>query len=270
MTAVPVPPRVAAAALASTEARLLAGMSTLWTGFILAVALCAVWSRGTTRTWAAFAAHSGLAALVLAGFLVLIGHLAASRDHRHDAAEFTGTLPTPPRRRTAALLTFIPVAGAVGVLAEGVELLLLVPSGLTGRLDPWLLAVPALPPMIGAALGVAAGLWWPATPAGPLTLFAATAAIAMLPVVGSSPTGLPWLLFPVVLEPVTPGATGWHVLYLVAALTVVGGVALARHSRLPAIAVVTIALVVAVVAVRREQTQQPVTGTATAVSPRGR
>jgi len=271
MTAGPVPPGTAAAALASTETRLLAGGSTSWAGFILAVALGTVWNAGADSRWAAFGANSGRAALVLAGFLLLVGHLAASRDHRHGAAEFTGTLPVPPRRRTVALLALVPVAGAAGALAEGVQLLLVIPSGLTGRFDPWLVAVPVLVPMIGAALGVAAGLRWPSAPAGPLTLFAAAAVLAMLPVLASSPGDLPWLVFPAVLDgSATPAAAGWHVLYLVAVLAVIVGAALARHWRMWATAVVTVALVAAVVAVDRQRAEQPAAGPAAAVSPHRR
>ena len=218
--------------------------------------------------WAEFNANSGRAALVLAGFLVLIGHLAASRDHRHGGAEFTGTLPASQRRRTAGLLAFIPVAGAVGALAGGVELLVLIPSRLTGRFDPWLVAVPVLIPMIGAALGVAAGLWWPSAPAGPLTLFAAAAVLATLPVLGSNAADLPWSLFPVVLDQaVSPETAGWHVLYLVALLAVLLGFALARHWGRWATIVVALALVAAVVSVHRQQTEQHSGRTAAAVSP---
>jgi hypothetical protein len=238
---------IATTTLASTEGRLLARMSALWAGFVLAVALCTVWGVGAGLRWGEFGADSGRAALVPAGVLILLGHLAASRDDRSGAAEFTGTLPAPPRRRALALLAFIPVAGAAGALIEGVELAVLRPSG---RPDLWLLAVPVLIPMIGAVLGIAAGLWWPATPAGPLTLFAAAALLATLPVLGSNPDGLAWRLFPVVLE-TTPGGTGRHVAYLVAVLAALVGAALARHWRRWAPAVVVVGIITAVVAVRR-------------------
>ena len=92
---------------------------------------------------------------------------------------------------------------------------------------------------------------------------AATALLAMLPVLGSSPGDLSWLLFPVVLDQsATPEAVGWHVLYLVAMLAVVLGTALARHWRRWATAVVTIALVTVVLAVHRQQADQPAAATA--------
>ncbi|GAA2576817.1 hypothetical protein GCM10010435_61200 [Winogradskya consettensis] len=267
MTAAPVSSRTATRVLASTEARLLSHMPALWAGFVLAVALCAVWNGGASPTWETFAANSGRASLVLAGFLLLIGHLATSRDHRNGAAEFTGTLPASPRRRAVALFAFLPVAAAAGLLAEGVELLILVPSRLSGSFDPWLVAEPVVVPMAGAALGIAAGLWRPSAPVGPLTLFAAAAVLATLPILGSGPGDLPWLLFPIVMDrSAAPDATGWHVLYLVALLTVVIGAALARHWRLWATIVVTIALIVAVVAVRRQQMAQPATDRIAAMS----
>jgi len=242
------------AAPARAEARLVAGTWTMWVGLALAVALCTLWSRGATPGWAGFAADSGRAALVLAGCLVLLGHLAASRDQRYGTAEFTGTLPASPRRRAAARLALVPVAGAVGALALGAELLILPLSGVTGRFDPWLLAGPVLTPMIGAAVGLAAGLWWPSTAAGPLTLFGVAALIAMLPVLGSSPGALPWLLFPVAVNAAAaPATTAWHVLYLVALLVAVVGAALARHWRRWATAVVAVALIAAVVATHRQQ-----------------
>ena len=74
-------------------------------------------------------------------------------------------------------------------------------------------------------------------------------------------------VFPIVMDrSAAPDATGWHVLYLVALLTVVIGAALARHWRLWATIVVTIALIVAVVAVRRQQMAQPATDRIAAMS----
>jgi hypothetical protein len=255
MTASTMRPRVA---LSRTEVRLMAGTSTLWAGCLITVALCTVWSRGAGFRWTAFGANSGRASLFLAGVLVLVGHLATSRDHRHGAAEFTRTLPTPPRRRMLALLALIPAAGVAGALAEGAELLILLPSRPAGTLQPWLLAVPVLAPMIGAALGVAAGLWWPSTAGGPLTLFAATAVLAMLPVLGSGPGDLPWLLFPVPVDrSTTTAAAAWHVLYLLAVLAVVVGAALVRHWRLWAALIVAIALAAAATAIHRQQAEQP-------------
>ena len=267
MTATLVPPtppsipmRVATTSLALKEARLLWGMSTLWLGVVLAVALCTAWGWTTEPRWDAFTANSGMASLVLAGFLVLIGHLAASRDHRHGATESARTLPASRRRRTVALLALIPAAGAAAALAVGAELLLLIPSWPAGAFEPWLLAAAVVIPMLGAAIGVGVGSWLPSTPAGPLTLFGCAAVLALLPVLGPSADSLPWVLFPVVIEenvaPEMPRPTGWHLIYLVALLAAVVAVALLRHWRLVASIAVVLALVAAAVAVRRQQAER--------------
>lgn len=260
----PAPARVATTSLALKEARLLFGMSTLWLGVVLAVALCTAWGWTTEPRWDAFTANSGMASLVLAGFLVLIGHLAASRDHRHGATESARTLPASRRRRTAALLALIPAAGAAAALAVGVELLLLIPSWPAGAFEPWLLAAAVVLPMLGAAIGVGVGSLLPSTAAGPLTLFGSAAVLALLPVLGPSADSLPWVLFPVVLEesvaPDMPRPTGWHLIYLIALLVAVVAVALLRHWRLVASVAVVLALVAAVVAVRRQQAERLPTG----------
>jgi hypothetical protein len=252
--------RVATRSLAFKEARLLLGMSTLWIGAVLAVALCTAWGWTTEPRWDVFTANSGMASLVLAGFLVLIGHLAASRDHRHGATESARTLPSPARRRTVGLLALVPTAGLVAVLVVGVELVLLLPSWPAGAFDPWLMAVAVVSPMIGAAVGVAVGRWLPSTAAGPLTLFGLAAVLAILPVLGSSADALAWLLFPVVVDenvaPTMPRPTGAHLVYLVALLLVVIAGALLRHWRILASAVLAVALVVAVVAVERQQDER--------------
>ncbi|UQU64950.1 hypothetical protein COUCH_00870 [Couchioplanes caeruleus] len=260
MQPVRAPAGVATRSLTLKEARLLLGMSTLWTGVVLAVALCTAWGWTTEPRWDVFTANSGMASLVLAGFLVLIGHLAASRDHRHGATESARTLPSPARRRTVGLLALVPTAGLVAVLAVGVELVLLLPSWPAGAFDPWLMAVAVVTPMIGAAVGVAVGRWLPSTAAGPLTLFGLAAVLAMLPVLGSSADALAWLLFPVVVDenvaPTMPRPTGAHLIYLVALLVVVIAAALLRHGRTLASTVMAVALVVAVAAVQRQQDER--------------
>ena len=258
------PARVATTSLALKEARLLLGTSTLWLGVGLAVALCTAWGWTTEPRWDTFTANSGMASLVLAGFLVLIGHLAASRDHRHGATDSARTLPASARRRTVALLALIPTAAAAAALAVGAELVLLMPAWPAGAFDPWLLTAAVVIPMVGAGLGVAVGSWLPSTPSGPLTLFGVAAVLALLPVLGSSAGALSWLLFPVVIDenvaPEIPRPTGWHLVYLIALLVVVTAVAVLRYWRLVAAVAVVLAVVVAVVAVRRQQAERlPIT-----------
>jgi hypothetical protein len=106
-------------------------------------------------------------------------------------------------------------------------------------------------PMVGAGLGVAVGRWLPAPAAGALTLFGCAAILATLPVLGSSPDDLPWVLFPVVLD-ADVAATGWHLTYLLALLVAVVGVVLLRHWRAASAALVLLAVGGSVVAVQQQ------------------
>jgi hypothetical protein len=238
-------------ALGWQEARLLLGMSTLWIGVVLAVALCAVWSAGERPTWVAWTSNSGMASLVLAGFLLITGHLVASRDRRHGATEAMSVLPAPAPRRSAALLAIIPVAGLLAALAVGAELLILTPRWPAGSPDPWSVPAAVVIPMVGAGLGLAVGRWLPATAAGPLTLFVCAAVLAILPVLGSSPTDLPWVMFPVVLD-ADVAATGWHLTYLLALLSAVVAVVLLRHWRAVPAVLVLLAVSGSVLAVQQQ------------------
>jgi len=120
--------------------------------------------------------------------------------------------------------------------------------------------------MTGAALGVAVGRWLPATAAGPLALFATAAVLGALPIAGSGAGDLPWVLFPVVVDPVAPGVpqpTAWHLLYLAAVLIAVGAAVPLRHRRALPAAVLVLALLVAGIAVRRQLDERAAAGPAT-------
>ena len=237
--------------LVVTEARLLLRMWALWTAVVLTVALCAVWSGAEPPTWAAWTSNSGMASLVLAAFLLIAGHLAASRDRRHGATEAMTVLPAPAPRRSAALLAIVPVAFLLATLAVALELLILTPRWPAGTPDPWSLPAAVVIPMLGAALGLAVGRWLPSTAAGPLTLFGCTAILALLPVLGSSPNDLLWAMFPVVLD-ADVTATGWHLTYLLALLTAAVAMVLLRHWRVAPAVLVLLAVGGSVVAVQQQ------------------
>lgn len=238
--------------LGRVEAALLLRSSTLWTGALVTVGLCTTWLRGADQTWETVWKNTGLASLELAGFLILLGHLAASRDYRHGAREAASTLPVRPAQRSVALLSVVAVGGLLGALCLALELLTLSPDRPTGTFEPWSVLLPVVTPMIGAALGVAVGCWLPSTAAGPLTLFTAAAAIAVLPVIGNRAGSVPWRLFPVEVQ--TGPAPGWHLLYLLSLLTALVCAALLRHSRrrLTLTAVLCLAIALGVVAVHEQ------------------
>jgi hypothetical protein len=261
-------PRTATRALARVEAGLLLRSPTLWAGVALTLALAVTWGWTSQPAWDVVTTNAGMSALVLSGFLILLGHLAASRDHRHGARESASALPVTAERRTTALLILIPVAGLVGALTFGVALLAQAPAWPAGVLEPWSVLVTVVLPMAGAAIGIAVGSWLPATSAGPLALLTAAAGLAVLPVLGSAPTSLPWRLFPVELEwspaPGFPRPAGWHLLYLLAVLVAVVTVALLRHRRWrPGVAATLIlAVVLAAVSVQRQGAEQTPGGAA--------
>ena len=267
--AAPVPPAEATRALAAAEARLLLRSPGLWVGAALTVALSASWTWTLEPAWDVFVTNAGMSALVLAGFLVVLGHLAASRDHRHGAQESASALPVTAERRTTALLVLIPVGGLAGALTFGLALLAQAPSWPAGVFEPWNALAAVVLPMTGAAIGIGVGTWLPATSAGPLALFTAAASLAVLPVLGGSPGSLPWRLFPVEVEwspaPGFPRPSGWHLLYLLAMLAAVTTVGLLRHRRWrPGLAsVLGLAVVLAGVAVQRQGAEQTPAGAAT-------
>ncbi|MFI1996624.1 hypothetical protein [Actinoplanes sp. NPDC020271] len=240
-------------ALALSEARLLLRAPTLWVGAAVTTGLGVTSLRTGEVSAAAIRTDTGLAALVLAGFLIVLGHLAASRDRRHGAWEAAAALPVRPVHRAVALLVLVPVAGLVGALCLGLESLALVaawPAGVSGT--GWALTA-LIVPMIGAAIGVAAGSWLSSTAAGPLTLFTLAAAMAVLPVLGDGAGSLPWRLFPVDMGSSPPVDVDWHLLYLLALLLAAVSTARLRHApRRPlVVGALILAAALAVVAVRR-------------------
>ena len=260
---------IATRALAATEATLLARSGIVWAATALTAMLGLVWSRAGTSTWASVASRAGMASLVLAGVLLLLGHLAASRDHRYGVSETTASLPAPPFRRTRALLALLPVAAVLGAFAFGLQLAGAAASQPAGPLDPWAALVPIVLPVLGVAVGVSVGRWLPSAAAGGLTLFATTAVLATLPVVGATPDALAWRLFPVELvdgDRSRPAAPGWHLIYLLAVLSTVVAVALLRHRRLVPAAFVVAGLALAVVAIHQTAGPDREAGTASVPS----
>lgn len=234
--------RVAVGALARAEARLVLRSPLLWGGMVLSLALCTAWGWTTMPTWETFAENAGMSSLVLAGALLLAGHLAASRDRR-AAAEGLETVPTTAARRGVGLLALVAVSGAAGATLCLAGLLLMLPAWPVGRLDPWVLLVIVVVPAIGAALGIVVGRWLPATAAGPLTMIAMAVVLTSLLATGSDSVLLH--LFPVPDAPWATGAarpTGWHLVYLMSVLAVIVALLLWRHRRIIAIGVILTAI----------------------------
>jgi heme A synthase len=251
MTAAAVTMPSASWALARREASLVLTAPAAWLTVLLQVALGTLWyAAAESVAWTVIAREAGLSSLVLAGFLLLTGHLAGSRDHRHGAAEASSVLPASALRRTVALLALVPAAGVLGAVALGAQLAANSFRWPADSPNLWQLTMPVLIPMVGAAIGVATSRWWRTTAAGPLTLFGCTAILAMLPVFGPTPQALSWVLFPVQFSDVTVAA--WHAAYLVTLVVGVVAVALLRHRRLVPAVTLLIALVLVVVTVSQQ------------------
>ncbi|MFC7584923.1 hypothetical protein ACFQYP_15160 [Nonomuraea antimicrobica] len=171
---------------------------------------------------------TGLSAC-LAGAVLMVASLAASRDGRHGMPESLAGLPGRAEHRTRAILLAAPlvagVAAAVTVFAYlGIRLL---NGPVAGRLDPWepLTAVAAA--MLAAALGVAVGRWARWLIAGPMVV----AALGVLIIMNTTNGAAGWWL-PVMQKyrPDWPDRpSGVHLVYVVALAALFAGLALLRH-----------------------------------------
>lgn len=265
MTATLVPPpvrhagRLAMVALARAEARLVLRSPLLWGGMVLSLALCTAWGWTTMQTWETFAQDAGMSSIVLAGALLLAGHLAASRDRR-AGAESLETVPTTAARRGVGLLALVLVAGAAGASVCLAGLLLMLPAWPVGQFDPWVLLVTVVVPATGAALGIVVGRWLPAMAAGPLTMIAVAIVLASLPVLSTGADSVVWHLFPVPSAPWETGAerpTGWHLVYLLAVLAAVVASLWLKHRRLIAVSVILAATVTSGIATNQQVRATP-------------
>jgi hypothetical protein len=223
-------------------------------GLMLVVRTAVTWT--SAPIWRVVADGTEYASLILAAAALLAAHRAGGRDHRYGAAEFTSTLPVPPRRRTAGLLAVVPAAALVAALAVAVHLVSLLPSGPGGRFDGWDLLASAALPALGAGVGLALARWRPGAMAGALGLAGGAAVLMLTNFLFTDPDSpvpqlSPLLPYHATVFDVPPRLTGWHLVYLLALTGAAVGVAVARHADgrgRRARAVVAIGLAVAVAA----------------------
>jgi hypothetical protein len=211
-------------------------------------------------TWPQIALDSGYTSLVLAGAVLLAGHLAGSRDHRYGMSEIARTLPAAPRTRTVGLLAVLPAVAVVAAVTVGLHVLSLLGDRVVGRLDGWDVLAAVAVPVVGTSIGVALARWLPSAKVGAFGLIAALVLVATVTFVTSEPDGLGTQLAPVLRHDsyvfdIPVRRTGWHLVYLGALAGVGVGLALMRHRRrlLPAIAVglaLTVAVTAATVKIR--------------------
>ena len=246
---------VALTALGRAEIRRLLHSPFLWGGGLLALALGVVWGWTRMPTWETLARNAGLSSIVLAGALVMAGHLAASRDQRAAAAESTETMPTTPARRGLGLVALVPVAAVAGAVLYLAQLLFLLPAWPVGRFDPWEPPVTVMIPAVGVAIGIVVGRWIPSTAAGPLAVIATAVVLAALPVMATGTDSVAWALFPVSQPPWTVGAhtpSAWHFAYLLSLLTAVLALVTLRYRRLVSALVIVVSLAFSGLVVNRQ------------------
>jgi hypothetical protein len=251
---------VAVAALGRAEIRRLVRSPLLCGGGFLALALGAAWDWTRMPTWATFNRHAGMSSMVLAGALLLAGHLAASRDQRAAAAASTDVMPTTPARRGLGLLALVPAAALGGAVLYLTQLLVMLPAWPVGRFDRWAPQAAVVIPALGVAIGIVVGRWIPRTAAGPLAVIAVAVVLGALPVMAAGPGGVPWSLFPVPQPPWTVGAdspTGWHLLYLAGLLAAILALLTLRYQRLASALVIVVAATLAGLAVNRQVQATP-------------
>ncbi|MFC4118043.1 hypothetical protein [Nonomuraea zeae] len=229
------------------EARRLVRHPLVWGATALVLALQTFLSRDQQPDLTMDPVNATGLATCLAAAVLVVASLATSRDGRHGMPESLSGLPGRAEHRTRALLLATPlVAGLAAAVAMGGYLAIRLLSGPAGgRLDVWepLTAVAAA--VLAATLGVAVGRWASWLIAGPLVV----AVLGFLIFTNPSNGQARWLL-PVMQVhrpdwPDRPSAA--HLVYVLAAAALFGGIALLRHRVRPAsAAAVVVALAVAV------------------------
>jgi hypothetical protein len=197
-----------------------------------------------------FSTYVGLGLAPLAGVVLLVGHLAASRAQRHQTVEIESTAPAIERARTLGrLVGTIGSAASVAISLVAVYMVYLFLRGGTGSPDLAELLVGPVVVGLAAAAGVAAGTWFPNRFSGLLALgVLAGDQIALQDAAGANHWYAWWHTvlwydgFDLWIRP------GWgHVAYLTGAAAVTAAVAALRDgSPAPPIAVAVLGMVLLV------------------------
>jgi hypothetical protein len=184
---------------------------------------------------------TGAAALPLAAATLLAANLAALRSRRHGTDELFESTATPIAPRTIGHLVSLAWPAALALLLVGGALLYLVVLGAVGSPSAFELGTGPTIVVLAGALGILLARWWPSTAAGPVALVGLVALEVYFNL------GLnhnlhsffrirwlgPWVELStgdgnpareLVIRP-----AGWHLLYLLAAVAVLGSIALLRH-----------------------------------------
>ncbi|GAA3139831.1 hypothetical protein [Nonomuraea roseoviolacea] len=182
------------------------------------------------------------AMLLLAAAGLLSAHLAVARDRRRSVPEALAALPGRAASRTSAAVAAV-VAAGTGIAALVMALYLVIRAFMgpvAGRLDPFEAVAGVLAVPFAAALGAVLARWVRWAVAAPLAVFV----VGAFTYLDGNQSGYGGWFLPVVLfhGPDWPGRpSGLHVVYLVAAVALMGALALLRHGPRPARVVAAVA-----------------------------
>ncbi|MER5647705.1 hypothetical protein [Streptosporangium sp. NPDC002524] len=187
-------------------------------------------------------AATGMASC-LAGAVLLVANLAASRDGRHGMPESLAGLPSGAEHRTRAVLFAAPLAGGLAAaVVLGLHLVVRLLSGpVAGTLDLYEPLAAVAASAFAAALGVAVGRWLPWLIAGPMVIAALGFLIFQNPANGPAGWWLPVMQHHYPDWPDRP--SGVHLVYVLALVVLAGGIASLRHGIRPAPLVAVVAAV---------------------------
>ncbi|MGW3346450.1 hypothetical protein ACWDA3_24325 [Nonomuraea rubra] len=222
------------------EARRLAGHPLVWGATVLVLATQTYLSRDQQPHLGIDPVNASGLSACLAGVVLVVASLAASRDGRHGMPESLAALPGRAGHRTRAILLATPlVAGLAAAVAVGGYLAIRTLGGpAAGRLDVWEPLTAVATAMFAATLGVAVGRWARWLIAGPMVV----AVLGYLIFMNAQNGPAAWLL-PVMQVHKTDWPdrpSGIHLLYVLALVAGCAALALLRHrARLaPALALV--------------------------------
>ncbi|MEV6982929.1 hypothetical protein AB0M95_16930 [Sphaerisporangium sp. NPDC051017] len=180
--------------------------------------------------------------LIVGAATLIAANLIITRELRNQMPETLAALPVraPARTRAAVLITplvtMVPVTAAILVQLTSLRVGTTVGAG---RFDAYALVTGVVVVALSAVIGIALGRWLPTLIAPGIALFVLGAAMVL---------GLAAWLLPLVFVSGIPvelsRPSGWHLVYIVALVFLVGAVALLRHGPRPGPATIAAAATV--------------------------
>ncbi|GAA3012623.1 hypothetical protein GCM10017559_39530 [Streptosporangium longisporum] len=160
-------------ALVLFEARRLARHPAPWAAAALALASVAVRSGAWLPDLTVVAIDTVTGSALVAAAVLVVAHLAASRDRRHGLPETLAAMPAREAARTRAVVLAAPAAGGLVTATMIFPYLLVVSASDTaaGRLDPYEALGGVALTMLAASAGAALGRWTPWPVAPPVAIF---------------------------------------------------------------------------------------------------